>query len=140
MLSHEDKRCLDLAGNHITKVIKALDESHSLPMATFNDPRGSSQKPWKQAPLRYPFDARRFRPFGKHLITFRAQNTAGYGDLTDQLGDGDSKVLFMALVLVTSAYGAIHLTAGHTIVSTQSNSRTGNHPVIYSWVAQDLPL
>lgn len=81
-----------------------------------------------------------FDPLVKHLITFRAQNTAGYGDLTDQLGDGDSKVLFMALVLVTSAYGAIHLTAGHTIVSTQSNSRTGNHPVVYSWVAQDLPL
>ncbi|KAG4433820.1 hypothetical protein IFR05_010702 [Cadophora sp. M221] len=127
-LSCKDLQRLDLAGGFIVKLLNNLESSHTqvpLPKAKYQDPRDTLHRERFTGPFN-AFDPGNIRPYGRNLIAFRAENTAGYTDMEDRLSTGTLLMLFMTFIIILSGYGGIHLAAMHSTFPTPIESTLWN--------------
>ncbi|KAH7418531.1 hypothetical protein BKA64DRAFT_202232 [Cadophora sp. MPI-SDFR-AT-0126] len=116
-LSTKDILRLNLAGRFISNLITFLDQKDDLsPMATFADPRDKANCTQRlKFPVSRPFGPGTFRPFGESLIRPRSENTIAIGDSLDQMSLRAVLAHWLAVFLIPSAYGGMHLAARHSI-------------------------
>ncbi|KAL2074890.1 hypothetical protein VTL71DRAFT_8670 [Oculimacula yallundae] len=107
-VSEKDVLRLDLAAEFITKIIGMSQNPRTLPEPSYNNPR------YGVIHSHEVFAPGTIRPYGNTLIALRALNTAGSMEMYDRAGSREFAILFIALMSVLSAYGAIHLSASHS--------------------------
>jgi hypothetical protein len=116
-LSKKDIYRLDMAGAFINKILSSADQSEHCRRLLLKEKAYSTTVPFD------PFKIKYINRHGKPLICLREENLSSSGFLfrvlnVDDWLRWDVSLLFLAMILIPTAYGGIHLSALHEMFPT----------------------